>query len=148
MDFDYAGSLLDDLEMVHVLPNLLYLRELWLLQVPHDVDYFMYALRKNSSLHEVCFGDNVDLDRLEDIAHLLEAFGQRNANLPAMLVDFQQLESNGMYTSSLEDSVVSLLPELLFVSLQMPRVAPTYMLSALLASHAKVGPTRRTSDAL
>jgi hypothetical protein len=135
-------------DMMRLLPDLLYLRELWFGEVPCDVNTFVDAMKKNSSLHEVVFTDDVaPFDQWDVVKRLLEGFGQRNANLPALLVDFEQLESDGLYTSSLEDSTIHLLPELFIASRQTPRLAPTYMLAALLASFEKVGPPRRINRA-
>jgi hypothetical protein len=131
-------------DMLRIIPHLLHLCELWIGQVPSNVGVFMEAMKKNSSLHDIRFNDDVaPFDQLNVVEHLLVAFGERNANLPALLVGHQQLESNGMYTSSLEDSTIRLLPQFLSAAQQMPGMAPTYMLSALLASFNAVGPTLR-----
>jgi hypothetical protein len=135
-------------DMLRVVPDLLHLRELWVGQVPSNVGVFVDAMKKNSSLHDIGFNDDVaPFDQSNAVEHLLAAFGERNAKLPALLIGHQELESNGIHSFSLEDSTIRLLPKLLSASKQMPRVAPTYMLSALLASCDDVGPTWRINRA-
>jgi hypothetical protein len=108
--------------MVRLIPDLLYLRELWLGQVPHDVDVFVCAMQKNSSLHGVWFNPDVGFGELEYVEYFLRVFGERNAKLPALLVGHQQLQPENN-AHSLEHSTICLLPELFSAAQQMPRVA-------------------------
>jgi hypothetical protein len=128
--------------MLRLVPDLLYLRQLWIGQVPQDVDGFVRSMQKNSSLHEVRFNPDIDRsEELEKVEYFLRTCGERNSNLPTLLVGHQQLQVDGNYAPSLEDSTISLLPELFSAAQQMPRVALGYMLTALLASLEEVGPT-------
>jgi hypothetical protein len=129
--------------MVRLIPDLLYLRELWLGQVPHDVDVFVCAIQKNSSLYGVWFNPDVGFGELEYVKYFLRVFGERNAKLPTLLVGHQQLQpENNVH--SLEHSTIRLLPELLSAAQQMPRVALGYMLTGLLASIGNVGPSEHS----
>jgi hypothetical protein len=67
-------------------------------------------------------------------------FGERNAKLPTLIAGREQLQPDGVHAHSLEDSTISLLPELLSAAQQMPRVTLGYVLTALLASIGNVGP--------
>jgi hypothetical protein len=92
-------------DMVRLIPNLLYLRELWLGQVPNDVGIFV----------------RVDpFDQSKDIERFLCAFGDRNAKLLARL-DCPNDDS----TSTLESPAIRLFPTLFSVAKQTPRVTST-----------------------
>jgi hypothetical protein len=125
---------------VRLIPNLLYLRELWLGQVPNDVGIFVRAMRENSSLHTVRFNDDVDpFDQSKDIERFLCAFGNRNGKLLALLDC-----PNDASTSTLESPAIRLFPTLFSVAKQTPRVTSTYMLAGLLALKVNKNSTRRT----
>jgi hypothetical protein len=127
-------------DMARLIPNLLYLRELWLGQVPNDVGIFMRAVRENSSLHVVRFNDDVDpFDQMNDVERFLRAFGDRNAKLLALLD-----RPNDDSMSTLESPAVRLFPALFSAAKQTPRVTLTYMLAGLLALKVDKNSTRRT----
>jgi hypothetical protein len=128
--------------MMRPVPDLFYLRKLWLGQVPRDVDVFLRIMKENSSLHEVRFNADISFKKSEVAEFFLDLFGECNAKLPALVAGHQQLKPGGKYAPALEGSTVSLLPEIFSATQQMPRMAPTYMLTALLASLEEVGLTR------
>jgi hypothetical protein len=130
-------------DMIRLVPDLLYLRELWLGPAPNDVDALVRAIRENSSLHTVRFNPvNPVLDPFdewEDDEILLHAFGARNANLLALLG-----RPNDDVASTTESPISRLVPMLFSVAKQTPRAAANYMLAGLLSLKVDKSSTRRT----
>jgi hypothetical protein len=86
-------------------------------------------MRENSSLRIVRFNDGVKpFDQMDDVEYFLRAFGDRNANLLALLDG-----SNDDSTATLESPAIHLFPTLFSVAKQTARVTSTYMLAGLLA---------------
>jgi hypothetical protein len=131
-------------DMIRLVPDLLYLRELWLGQVPNDVDALVDAISENSSLHTIRFNPVFNpvldpFDEREDDEILFHEFGARNANLLALLA-----RPSDDVASTTESPISRLVPMLFSVAKETPRAAANYMLAGLLSLKVDKSSTRRT----
>jgi hypothetical protein len=148
--------------MLRHLPNMLYLRKLqfyWRRRDDNDIWKFMWAIRQNGSLH---FAERKERHRTAtpsiwagQPSRLLLAWGQRNRELPNLMKprnDDDDDDDDVAARKVARESIAStspprtrratnsaLLPSLLLVARQTPRMAPNHKFSGLLAFGECIG---------
>jgi hypothetical protein len=151
--------------MLRHLPNMLYLRKLqfhWQQGDETDLWTFMWAIRKNGSLHHVerkerrmSFSPDIWVGQP---SRLLQAWGQRNLELPNVMRPCdeddddvgarkvaRECKADKCPSRSRRATNVALLPSLLLVARQTPRMAPNHKFSGLLAFSEYIGPNSQNS---
>jgi hypothetical protein len=132
-----------------VLPELIHLRELQFrcnnaIGQLGDCEAFCHAMKKNACLHKVLvtpwnFVDPRDTftpfkDWDDNVVRQLKAWGKRNRLLPMLLAkDPSNPSSDHGDVKVTETSILPLVPTLLYVAQQTPRMAPNHLLQGLLA---------------
>jgi hypothetical protein len=161
----YNGDEDDDLEfaaMLRHLPNMLYLRKLHCYWYRDNDDLWkcMWAVRTNGSLHVVKPCEQIAKGSIWDgqPSRLLQAWGQRNLELPNVMRPCdeddddvgarkvaRECKADKCPSRSRRATNVALLPSLLLVARQTPRMAPNHKFSGLLAFSEYIGPNSQNS---
>jgi hypothetical protein len=141
------------------IPKLLHLRELEI-QDCHMMNHcvaFCNAVKKNASLYKVlvteCKTGNktVSFEGWDDkLVHLIKACGDRNRHLPQLLANPNEVHGEsdphspsmcrGRFDEATKIKTRLLVPALLCVSQQTPRMALNHLFQGLLALNVSVGP--------
>jgi hypothetical protein len=136
----------NETKCIQVLPELLRLRELTFegndpFRRAGRCEAFCHALKANASLHEVLIQrvpfKNPFNDWDDNFVRQIKAWGARNRLLPLLLAKDPNDHGDG---NAPETWALPLVPTLLHVAQQTPRMAPNHLLQCLLALEDSVGP--------